>query len=214
MELATWDPVSRSVNTPLASRGVHTYLKEADSRLAQLGLDEDDVDLSQLLPDKAKVDNEEAAKEELIKTHRLYVGKDGRQVKPKVGASGASAAESATTGVSSTAQSDKSDAPGNIKSSYRAKSLEAAQSKGEIASLRAFLKKQGFDPDEALKGFTSSSGQQDEDDSQPDHSASSSEDSGETDETSSSSSSSSSASGLSSLEDDQGGARSAKCTIL
>ena len=209
--VSTWNRDTWEVTTPLANRGINTYLDECDARLAELGISEGDIDLSQLLADKKKVDVENDEMEDLIKKHRLYVDKDGKQCEPKVGASGASAATGAS-GVSTTAGSEKSSASVNLKASYVNLKTSSAKDKGKLAATDAYLKKMGLDPEEALKNFagsvSSSNSSESASDSDTSTSEGSSSESDDEDETGSKSDSS--ASGSSTSEEGQGGANRTK----
>ena len=207
----TWNSETWEVTTPLANQGITTYLDECDARLAELGISEGDIDLSQLLADKKKVDVENDEMEELIKKHRLYVDKDGKQCDPMVGASRASAATGAS-GISTTAGSEKSCASVNIKASYVNLKTSSAKNKGKLAAMDAYLKKMGLDPADAFKNFDrslssshSSKFASESDSSTSEASSSTSDDDDETE-----SKSDRSASGSSSSEVGQGGAHRRK----
>lgn len=148
----------------------------------------------------------------MIKKHRLYVDKDGKQCEPKVGASGASAATGAS-GVSTTAGSEKSSASVNLKASYVDLKTTSAKDKGKLAAMDAYLKKMGLDPADAFKNFdgslsSSSSSKSSGDSDSSTSTKTSTSESDDDDETGSKSSRS--ASGSSSLEGGQGGAHRSK----
>ena len=149
-----WDTDTWVVTSPAHQRA-NTTLHMVESRMGRRGVAVDVVDLSTLLSDKEKVDRvmddeELKAREEMIRSERLYAKPGDR----RVGASGASArTETSDADISAVNSAARSTATENIQSNYRKAKLKNATQAGQIAALIEACKSAGIDPKTVLANY-------------------------------------------------------------
>ena len=134
------------VSSPIRSavNGDRQYIEQTTAEMeAQSG--DVDFDLSQLLEDKERIDNEEEQREKLLRQHQIYEDLDG----PRVGASGATV-RTGVSAVSSLASSLRSTNENNIEANYKQASLKLSKQRGICAALMDALQKAGIDTNAIL----------------------------------------------------------------
>ena len=149
VEDSTWDPATMLVSSPIRSavNGDRQYIEQTTAEMeAQSG--DVDFDLSQLLEDKERIDNEEEQREKLLRQHQIYEDLDG----PRVGASGATV-RTGVSAVSSLASSLRSTNENNIEANYKQASLKLSKQRGICAALMDALQKAGIDTNAILAGL-------------------------------------------------------------
>ena len=147
---ATWIPEERRVDTPFPSERGDDYVRRQGAMFEKLGVEYEDLDLTDFLEGKAKVDAEDVEKEKIMRDNTIPEDGQAR----KVGASGASARTDAS-GVSSVASSAKSTSSFNLRDNYCQSKIANGKQKALLAAMQALMADKGLgdDFDQIMKGM-------------------------------------------------------------
>ena len=141
MDDAKWDPETNSVISPWAVEGIDNISETQGAVFEALGVDFEDIDLSEMIDGNNRQSTaEDEARELLILQNNL----PANGIQRKVGASGASARSDASEAPSQALTSDLSTSDFNLAGNYKKTKLEMQQMRGGLWNMKEAMEKAGI----------------------------------------------------------------------